>query len=76
MPREILYSQAIREAMSEEMRKDPTVFLFGEDLGIFGGSFGVTRGMLNEFGPERIIDTPISEAGIAGVAIGAAMAGM
>ena len=76
MPREILYSQAIREAMSEEMRKDPTVFLFGEDLGIFGGSFGVTRGMLNEFGPERIIDTPISEAGIVGGAIGAALGGM
>ena len=46
MPREILYSQAIRDAMSEEMRRDPTVFLFGEDLGIFGGSFGVTRGMV------------------------------
>ena len=76
MPREITFSQAIREAMSEEMRHDPSVFLIGEDLGIFGGAFGVTRGMLDEFGPERIIDTPISEAGIVGGAIGAAMGGM
>ena len=76
MPREITYRDAIREAMSQEMRKDPSVFLFGEDLGVFGGSFGVTRGMLDEFGPERVIDTPISEAGIVGGAIGAAMAGM
>ncbi len=76
MPREITYGQAIREAMSEEMRRDDRIFLFGEDLGVFGGSFGVTRGMIDEFGPERIIDTPISEAGIVGGAIGAAMGGM
>lgn len=76
MPRVITYGEAIREAMSEEMRRDPTVFCIGEDIGIFGGSFGVTRGMLDEFGPERIIDTPISEAGIVGGAIGAALGGM
>lgn len=76
MPREITYSQAIREAMSEEMRRDSSVFLIGEDLGVFGGAFGVTRGMFDEFGTERIVDTPISEAGIVGGAIGAAMGGM
>ena len=76
MPREINFNEAIREAMSQEMRKDPKVFCFGEDLGVFGGSFGVTRGMIDEFGPERIIDTPISEAGIVGGAIGAALGGM
>ncbi len=76
MPRLITYGEAIREAMSQEMRRDPKVFCFGEDLGVFGGSFGVTRGMIDEFGPERIIDTPISEAGIVGGAIGAALGGM
>ena len=76
MPREITYGEAIREAMSQEMRRDSAVFCIGEDLGVFGGSFGVTRGMIDEFGPERIIDTPISEAGIVGGAIGAALGGM
>lgn len=74
--REITYAEAIREAMSEELRRDPTVFLMGEDIGIYGGAFAVTRGMLEEFGEERIRDTPISEAVIAGAATGAALTGM
>lgn len=73
---EITYAQAIKDAMSEEMRRDPKVFLLGEDIGVYGGAFGVTRGMLEEFGPERIRDTPISEAAITGCAVGAAMRGM
>lgn len=68
--------EAIKAAMVDEMRQDPTVFLMGEDVGIFGGDFGTTVGMLEEFGPERIIDTPISEAAIAGAAAGAASLGM
>jgi pyruvate/2-oxoglutarate/acetoin dehydrogenase E1 component len=73
---EITYAQAIKDAMSEEMRRDPAVFLLGEDIGVYGGAFGVTRGMLEEFGPERVRDTPISEAAITGCAVGAAMTGM
>lgn len=68
--------EAIKIAMSEEMRRDPNVFLMGEDVGIFGGDFGTTVGMLEEFGPERVIDTPISEAAICGAAAGAASVGM
>lgn len=67
---------AIKYAMTDEMRKDPDVFLMGEDVGIFGGDFGTTVGMLEEFGEERIRDTPISEAAIAGAAAGAASLGM
>jgi pyruvate/2-oxoglutarate/acetoin dehydrogenase E1 component len=74
--REITYAEAVREAMSQEMRKDPNVFLMGEDIGVYGGAFGVSVGMLDEFGPERIRDTPISEAAIMGAAVGAAMTGM
>ncbi len=74
--REITYAQAIREAMSEEMRRDPDVFLLGEDVGVYGGAFGVSVGMIAEFGEERVRDTPISEAAIAGCALGAAMTGM
>ncbi len=74
--REITYLEAVREAMSQEMRRDPDVFLIGEDIGVYGGAFGVTKGMLEEFGPERVRDTPISEAAIAGTATGAAMMGM
>lgn len=74
--REITYAEAIREALREEMRKDPSVFLIGEDIGVYGGAFGVTQGLLEEFGEERVIDTPISEAAIAGAAIGAALLGM
>jgi len=73
---EITYAQAIKDAMCEEMRRDPLVFLLGEDVGPYGGAFGVTRGMVEEFGPERVRDTPISEAAITGAAVGAAMTGM
>jgi len=74
--REITYREAIREALRQEMQRDERVFLFGEDLGIYGGAFGVTYGLLEEFGEERVRDTPISEAAIAGGAVGAALAGM
>jgi pyruvate/2-oxoglutarate/acetoin dehydrogenase E1 component len=74
--REITYAEAIREALREEMRRDERVFLMGEDVGLFGGSFAVSRGLLDEFGAERVRDTPISEAAIAGAATGAAVAGM
>jgi len=73
--REITYAEAIREALAQEMRRDPRVFLLGEDLGVYGGAFGVTRGLIDEFGPERIRDTPISEAVIAGAAAGAGLTG-
>jgi len=74
--REITYAQAVREAMSEEMRRDPKVFLLGEDVGVYGGAFGVSAGMVQEFGEERVRDTPISEAAITGCAVGAAISGM
>lgn len=74
--REITYAQAIQEAMSEEMRENDNVFLMGEDVGVYGGAFGVSRGMLEEFGPKRIRDTPISELAITGCAAGAAMTGL
>jgi pyruvate dehydrogenase E1 component beta subunit len=74
--REITYLEAVREAMQEAMRANPDVFLMGEDIGVYGGAFGVTRGMIEEFGPERVRNTPISEAAIAGAAVGAAMTGM
>jgi pyruvate/2-oxoglutarate/acetoin dehydrogenase E1 component len=73
---EISYLEAVREALTQEMRRDPEVFLIGEDIGVYGGAFGVTQGMLEEFGPERVRDTPISEAAIAGAATGAALMGM
>lgn len=72
----ISFSEAIRAAMSEEMRRDPSVFLIGEDVGVFDGVFGVSAGMLAEFGPERVRDTPISETAIIGGALGAALMGM
>lgn len=74
--REITYLEAVREAMSQEMRKNEDVFILGEDIGLYGGAFGVTRGMFDEFGPERIRNTPISESAIAGCAVGAALTGM
>lgn len=74
--REITYAQAIQEAMSEEMRKDDSIIFLGEDIGIYGGAFGVSRGMFEEFGPERVLDTPISELAITGAAAGAAMTGL
>jgi acetoin:2,6-dichlorophenolindophenol oxidoreductase subunit beta len=74
--REITYLEAVREAMSQEMRKNDDVFILGEDIGVYGGAFGVTRGMIEEFGSERVRNTPISEAGIAGAAVGSALTGM
>ncbi|MBM0065691.1 alpha-ketoacid dehydrogenase subunit beta [Alkalicoccobacillus gibsonii] len=74
--RELTYLEAVREAMSQEMRTNEDVFILGEDIGVYGGAFGVTRGMIEEFGPERIRNTPISEAAISGTAIGAALTGM
>lgn len=73
---EITYREAIHDAMVEEMRRDESVFLIGEDIGSYGGAFGVSAGMLAEFGPERIRETPISELAIVGAAAGAAMVGM
>ena len=67
---------AIIEAMSEEMRRDENVFLMGEDVGVYGGDFGTSVGMLEEFGSERVRDTPISENAISGCAVGAALTGM
>ena len=73
---EITYREAIHDAMVEEMRRDESVFLIGEDIGSYGGAFGVSAGMLAEFGSERIRETPISELAIVGAAAGAAMVGM
>lgn len=74
--KEITYSQAINDAISEEMRRDETVFMMGEDIGVYCGAFGVSRGMIGEFGPERIMDTPIAEQAFVGAAVGAAMTGL
>lgn len=74
--RQISYAQALTEAMREEMRNNEKVFIFGEDVGLYGGAYGATRGLFEEFGEWRVIDTPISEATIGGAAVGAAMAGM
>jgi pyruvate dehydrogenase E1 component subunit beta len=73
---EITYRDAIAQALREELRGDDRVFLMGEDIGRYGGSYVVTKGFLDEFGEERVKDTPIAEAGIVGAAIGAAMGGM
>ncbi len=67
--REITYAEALREALREEMIRNPNVILFGEEIGIFGGAYKITRGLLEEFGPERVRDTPISEIAIAGAGI-------
>ncbi|MBM4464167.1 MAG: dehydrogenase [Chloroflexi bacterium] len=74
--RKIRYWQAIQEALREEMHRDPNVFVMGEDVGLYGGAYGATRGLFSEFGPERVRDTPISEATIGGAAVGAAMCGL
>lgn len=74
--REITFAQAIREALAEEMRRDPRVFIIGEDVAEAGTPFKVLSGLVAEFGRERVIDSPISEAGITGLAVGAAMTGM
>ncbi len=72
----VQYREALQEAMREELERDPDVFLMGEDIGLYGGAYGATRTLFNEFGPERVRDTPISEATIGGSAVGAAMCGM
>ncbi len=72
---QITYLQAISNALRDEMRRDPTVFVLGEDIGVFGGAFKITQGFLEEFGPDRVIDTPISESGFVGAACAAATAG-
>lgn len=74
--RELSYAEAIREGLAQAMQADPRVFLFGEDVGVYGGAFGVSGDLFHRFGPERVIDTPISELGIAGAAVGAAITGM
>ena len=74
--RTVQYREALREAMVEEMRKDETVFLMGEEVAEYNGAYKVSQGMLDEFGPKRVIDTPIAELGFAGIAVGAAMNGL
>jgi pyruvate dehydrogenase E1 component beta subunit len=74
--REITFGQAINEALAEEMRRDPSVFIIGEDVAEAGTPFKVLSGLVKEFGTQRVIDSPISEAGIAGIGVGAAMTGM
>jgi pyruvate/2-oxoglutarate/acetoin dehydrogenase E1 component len=76
MTRELSYAEAVREALRQAMEQDPRVVLLGEDIGTYGGAFGVTDGLLEQFGPERVRDTPISEAAITGCAIGAALTGL
>ncbi len=76
MTREITFREAVCEAMAEEMRRDPRVVLIGEDVGRSGGIFKCSEGLHDEFGPERVIDAPISEAGYVGVSVGAAMTGL
>jgi pyruvate dehydrogenase E1 component beta subunit len=74
--REITYLEAVREAMTQEMERDSRVFMIGEDIGEYGGAFQVSYGMLEQFGPERILDTPITELALTGAAVGAALIGM
>jgi len=73
---EITYRDAVREAIREALLADPRVFLMGEDIGRYGGCYAVTKGLLDEFGPERIRDTPLSESAFVGAGIGAALGGM
>ncbi|MBT1702367.1 pyruvate dehydrogenase complex E1 component subunit beta [Chryseosolibacter indicus] len=74
--REIQFREALREAMTEEMRRDASIFLMGEEVAEYNGAYKVSQGMLDEFGPDRVIDTPIAELGFAGVGVGAAMNGL
>lgn len=74
--RELTYLEAVKEALTESMKENEDVYLIGEDIGVYGGAFGVTRGMVEEFGEERVRSTPISESAIAGVAVGSALTGM
>src|ERR1017187_6567745 len=72
----IQYREALREAMFEEMKKDPAIFLMGEEVAQYNGAYKVSQGLLDEFGPERVIDTPIAELGFSGLGVGAAMNGL
>ena len=76
MVRELSMIEALREALAEEMRRDPAVIIMGEDVGVLGGIYRLTQGLIEEFGPERVRDTPISEEGFVGAAIGAAVTGL
>jgi len=76
MMREITFLEAIREALRQEMKLDENVFILGEDVGAFGGCFGVTAGLFDEFGPDRVMDTPISESAIMGASLGSALMGL
>src|SRR5437016_12148137 len=72
----LTYRDALNQALREEMQRDPSVFLMGEEVGVYQGAYKVSRGLLEEFGPMRVVDTPIAELGFAGVGVGAAMAGL
>ncbi len=72
----LTYRDALNQALREEMQRDPNVFLMGEEVGVYQGAYKVSRGLLEEFGPQRVVDTPIAELGFAGIGIGAAMAGL
>ena len=74
--REITYRQAVNEALIEEMERDPNVFLMGEEVAEYNGAYKISQGLLEKFGPKRVIDTPIAEAGFAGLGVGAAMTGL
>ena len=73
--RQIQFREAVAEAMSEEMRRDPNVILMGEEVAEYNGAYKASKGMLDEFGSKRVLDTPIAELGFAGIAVGAAMNG-
>src|SRR5690348_17621195 len=70
------YRDALNQALREEMQRDPNVFLMGEEVGLYQGAYKVSRGLLEEFGPQRVVDTPIAELGFAGIGVGAAMTGL
>ena len=72
----ITYRDALNQALREEMQRDPSVFLMGEEVGLYQGAYKVSRGLLEEFGAQRVVDTPIAELGFAGIGVGAAMGGL
>ncbi len=76
MGRKLSYREALREAHAEALKNDPRVFLIGEDVGAYGGSYAVSKGLFQEFGSERVRDAPLSESGFVGAGIGAALGGM
>jgi acetoin:2,6-dichlorophenolindophenol oxidoreductase subunit beta len=74
--KELRMQEALREALRSEMARDERVFVMGEDVALFGGAYGVTRGLIQEFGEKRVLDTPISESALVGLAVGSAINGM